>query len=191
MRRSATLLTATCAALIAANTATAGGGHYSFSGGTPSQRAQVRAALDASAFPWSLVPEKVTIHIGPTTSHARKGHVYLDADLLSAGRFAWAVVQDEYAHQVDYYLFDPRTRTQLTRLLGAKDWCYENRGLRHEEYGCERFASTLVWSYWPSKHNAYKPTTRNDEAAAMTPNAFRALMADLIGAPRTAASARL
>lgn len=191
MRTSAAAITAACAVLIAPNTAAAGGGHYTFSGGTRAQQVQVRAALDASAFPWSLVPDLITIHIGATTWHARQGHIYLDADLLAAGRFAWAVVQDEYAHQIDYYLFNAATRTQLTRILGARDWCYATPGLRHHEYGCERFASTLVWSYWPSKDNAYKPLTRNDEAAALPPAQFRALMADLIGAPRTAATARL
>ena len=171
------------ASLALAGNAHAGGGTYGFEGGSPRERAQVRLALDASAFPWVLVPGKVTIHIGRHASHARPGHIYLDADVLTAGRFAWAVVQDEYAHQVDYFLFDDAIRVRLTRLLGARDWCYRERGLAHSEYGCERFASTLVWSYWPSRHNAYRPRRADDEAAALSPARFRALLAELIGAP--------
>jgi hypothetical protein len=55
------------------------------------------------------------------------------------------------------------------------------RGLAHDEYGCERFASTLVWAFWPSKHNAYRPSSRNDESAAMEPTRFRALVSGLLG----------
>jgi hypothetical protein len=178
--------------LVLAPQALAAGGNYVFDGGTPAQQTQVRSALDASAFPWSVVPRQVTIHIARYEfSHARPGHIYLDADLLGGGRFAWATVQDEYAHQVDFFLFDAATRARLTGELGARDWCYGVSGLDHDQYGCERFASTLVWAYWPSKHNAYRPTSPNDESAAMAPARFRALLADLIGAPRTAAGARL
>ena len=138
-----------------------------------------------------LVPARITIHIGRrSVSHTRPGHIYLDSRVLTAGRFAWAVVQDEYAHQVDFFLFDAATRSRLTTRLGARDWCYGVPGFLHSEYGCERFASTLVWSYWPSKDNSYRPRTASDESAAMAPAPFRALMAELIGAPRTAAAAR-
>ena len=161
--------------------ATARGGDYSFDGASAAERAQVRAALDVSAFDWGLVGAHVTIHVrSEIASHSTPGHVWLDRDLLASGRFAWATVQDEYAHQLDFFRFDELTRMTLTTRLGAKDWCYGVRGLRHDEYGCERFSSTLVWTYWPSKHNAYRPDSGNDEAAAMAPRRFRALVAELL-----------
>jgi hypothetical protein len=185
-------LAALIAVLAFAGNAQAAGGDYVFDGATAAERAQVRAALDASSFPWNLVPAQVTIHVGAfDSSHALPGHIYLDRGLLRAGRFAWATVQDEYAHQVDFFLFDGAIRAQLTSALGAKDWCYGVAGLAHDEYGCERFSSTLVWAYWPSKDNAYRPQSRRDESAALAPAKFRDLMATLVGAPRTAAGARL
>lgn len=185
-------LAALAATLALAGNAHAAGGNYVFDGGTAAEQKQVRAALDASAFPWSMVRQQVTIHVGAYgTSHALPGHIYLDRDLLRSGRFAWATVQDEYAHQVDFFLFNTSIRAQLTSALGAKDWCYGVSGLAHDQYGCERFASTLVWAYWPSKDNAYRPESPRDESAALAPAKFRALMATLIGAPRTASGARL
>jgi hypothetical protein len=179
-----TLLVASLCALALSGVAQAAGGNYVFDGGTPKQQMQVRSALDASSFDWNLVPAQVTIHLAPNTdSYARRGHIYIDSNLLSAGRYAWAVVQDEYAHQIDFYLFDDATRATLNTHLGGKDWCYGVLGFGHSEYGCERFASTLVWSYWPSKDNTYKPTSKDDESAAIAPAKFRALMTDLIGAP--------
>lgn len=175
------LLTATTA-LALSGVAQAAGGNYVFDGGTPKQRAQVKAALNASSFNWSLVPARITIHIGPATqTKSAPGEIWLNARLLEAGRFSWAGIQDEYAHQVDFLLFDEATRSKLNRLLGGQDWCRSIAGLRHAQYGCERFASTLVWSYWPSKHNVYHPS-RNPESAAMPPARFRALMNQLIGA---------
>lgn len=180
------------AALALSGNAFARGGNYTFDGGTQAQRTQVKSALDASAFDWGLVPTQVAIHIGAYgVSHARPGHAFVDGDLLSAGKFAWATVQDEYAHQIDFLLFNDAIRSRLTGALGARDWCYGVSGLAHGDYGCERFSSTLVWSYWPSKSNAYKPASASDESAAMAPAAFRSLMAELIGAPRSAAGARL
>ena len=174
-------LVSALAALALAGNAWAGGGDYVFDGGTANQQAQVRAALNASAFDWSLVPATITIHIGQFGgSRALPGHIWLDADLLSSGRFGWAVVQDEYAHQVDFFLFDAATRDRLNRELGGRDWCYGIRGLAHHDYGCERFASTLVWSYWQSKDNAYRPTSRGDESAAMAPGRFRSLMSSIL-----------
>jgi hypothetical protein len=186
------LLASLLAALALSGNALARGGNYTFDGGTTAQRNQVKLALDASAFDWSLVRGQVTIHIGSYgTSHSLPGNAYIDGGLLGAGRFAWATVQDEYAHQIDFSLFDETTRSRLTAALGASDWCYGVTGLAHGDYGCERFSSTLVWSYWPSKSNSYKPASSRDESAAMSPAAFRSLMAELIGAPRTAAGARL
>lgn len=178
------LLAAAAAALAVTGGAQAAGGDYGFDGGTPRQQAEVKAALDASAFDWSIVPARITIHIAPGTgSYAMPGHIWIDADLLNAGRFAWSTVQDEYGHQVDFFLLDDAKREKLRRALGAKDWCYGVQGLLHGEYGCERFSSTLVWSYWQSADNAYKPASANDESAAMKPAAFRALLGQMIGAP--------
>jgi hypothetical protein len=179
------------AGLVLAPSALAGGGSYVFDGGTAREQAQVRAALEASSFDWNLVPATVTIHLrrGAQPSSSR-GEIWLDTDLLAAGRFGWAVVQDEYAHQVDHFLFDDATRGRLNRLLGGRDWCYGVAGLAHGSYGCERFASTLVWAYWPSQHNAYRPSSARDESAAMAPAAFRSLMSRIVGAPQPAFSKR-
>src|SRR6266571_749047 len=163
-----TLLPAVVAALVFAHagTAQAAGGNYRFDGGTASQRTQVREALKASSFNWSLV----------------KAQIWLDADLLDSGRFSWATVQDEYAHQVDFFLFTPEIRAQLQAALGAKAWCYEDGSVQtHGDQGCERFTSVLPWAYWQSPDNAYKPTAKSDESAAMTPTRFKALLSRLIG----------
>jgi hypothetical protein len=171
------------AALALASQAQASGGNYVFAGGNAKQHTQVRSALDASSFNWSLVPAQIKIHIAPVgQSYAIRGEIWLDARLLNAGRFSWGVVQDEYSHQVDFYLFDAATRTNLNALLGGKDWCYGVSGLLHSEYGCERFASTLVWSYWPSRSNAYKPDSKSSESAALAPARFRAIMKQIVGA---------
>jgi hypothetical protein len=177
------LLLIAVAALAFTGQAQATGGDYVFDGGTAKQRTQVRAALNASSFNWSLVPEQIEIHIAPIgQSYSTRGEIWLDAKLLNAGRFSWAIVQDEYAHQVDFFLFDEATRATLNRMLGGKDWCYGIAGLLHSEYGCERFASTLVWSYWPSRDNAYRPASKRSESAAMAPTRFKALMKQIVGA---------
>jgi hypothetical protein len=171
------------AALALTGQAQAAGGDYVFDGGTAKQRTQVKAALNASSFNWSLVSAKITIHIAPVgRSYSTRGEIWLDVKLLDAGRFSWATVQDEYSHQVDFYLFDAATRSRLNTLLGGKDWCYGIWGLMHGEYGCERFSSTLVWAYWPSRDNAYKPESKRSESASMAPARFRALMKEVVGA---------
>lgn len=169
-------------ALGAASPAHAFGGRYVFDGGTAQERAEVRAALDASRFDWGLVPSTVTIHVtGGVDSYALPGHIWLDRNLLRAGVFSWAVVQDEYAHQVDFALFDGATREELNTALGGKAWDPTmHPGLRHSEYGAERFASTLVWAFWPSRDNSYRPKSRRDESAAMAPARFRALVAGVV-----------
>jgi hypothetical protein len=165
--------------------ALAAGGDYGFAGGTPSQKAQVRAALDATSFDFGIVPQRVTVHVGRYgTSYATPGHVWLDGGLLDAGRFAWPTVIDEFAHQVDFLVLDAPRRAILQQRLGAPAWCYEIAGLTHGSYGCERFSSMVAWAYWPSQENAYRPTSAADESAAMAPAEFRALLSDLIGAPR-------
>jgi hypothetical protein len=176
--RAAALLATACLASPAASGSVDNG--YAFDGGTPAQRQTVAAALAASSFDWQLVPGRITIHIRhgvPSTSTPRE--IWLDADLLDAGQFAWGVVQHEYAHQVDYLLFDDAARARLRQQLGGLDWCYSVPGLRHSDYGCERFASTFAWSFWPSSANCMRPSARGDESAAMAPTAFRALIAQL------------
>jgi hypothetical protein len=184
-----TLLPAAVAALVFAHagTAQAAGGNYRFDGGSAVERTQVREALKASSFDWSLVKAQVTIHIQRgTVSHALLGEIWLDADLLDSGRFSWATVQDEYSHQVDFFLFTPEIRAQLQAALGAKAWCYENGSIQaHGDQGCERFTSLLPWAYWQSPDNAYKPTAKTDESAAMAPTRFKALLSRLIGTRAT------
>jgi hypothetical protein len=96
-------------------------------------------------------------------------------------------VQHEYAHQVDFFLLDDAKRALLLDRLGGADWCYSAPGLAHSAYGCERFASTLAWAYWPNAANTMRPASPRDESAAMAPASFRALLASLIGAPTTLA----
>jgi hypothetical protein len=158
------------------------GGNYRFDGGSTRQRALVNSALAASQFDWDVVPRQVTIHFARgVDTHALPGEIWIDTDLLTAGVFSWAVVQDEYAHQVDFLLLDEDARARLNVALGGKVWCHtEVPGLRHGDYGCERFSSTLVWSYWPSKLNSYRPQRRGDESAALAPKAFRALVEGVV-----------
>lgn len=180
------LVASLAAALAFAGPSFAGGGSYTFDGGTEAQQRQVVRGLEASAFPWSVVPATITIHVARGTgSFSRPGHVWLDAALLDAGSFSWAIVQDEYAHQVDFFLFDSSIRQRLTTALGAAAWCRETPGLAHDRYGCERFTSTLVWAYWQSPSNAYRPLSKRDESAAMAPARFRALMAELLASVRS------
>jgi len=182
------LIAAAAAALLSAAApapASARGADYVFDGGAAPARAEVRRALAASAFDWSVIPERVVVHVRPgVDSHATPGHVWLDEELLRSGRFAWAVVQDEFAHQVDFFLFDTAVRERLNRELGGRMWCYGEGRAAHGEYGCERFASTLVWSYWQSPDNAYRPRSARDESAALAPARFRALLASVITASR-------
>lgn len=173
--------------LIGSAQARAAGGRYTFDGGTPREQAQVRSALAASAFDWNLVPGRIVIHIarGLPSSEAAPGEIWLDADLLDAGAFSWGVVQHEYAHEVDFFLLDAASRAALNARLGGRDWCGEVANLKHGDHGCERFASTLAWAYWPSPLNCMRPESAQDEAGAMTPAAFRTLLHRLIAAPAT------
>ncbi|MGH3071016.1 MAG: hypothetical protein ACRDNB_01945 [Gaiellaceae bacterium] len=172
------------AALALPASALAGGGDYVFDGATPAERSTVKAALNASSFDWGIVPQRVTIHVGDVgASHATPGHIWLDRGLLRAGRFAWATVMDEYAHQVDFLVLDPVHRSILQQRLGASAWCYEIDGLGHSAYGCERFSSMLAWAYWPSKESSYRPESAADESAAMPAAQFRQLLSTLVGAP--------
>jgi len=182
-------LLVTLTAFVFAGAAHAAGGNYVFDGGSSGEQAQVRAALNASAFPWDIVPQQITIHIVPSipTSEAVRGQIWLDANLLDAGEYAWGVVQHEYAHQVDYLLLDPARRAILSQQLGGAAYDYSVPGLAHSAYTCERFASTLAWSYWPSQANVMKPQSKIDESAALPPAKFRALIAQLLNDPALAA----
>jgi hypothetical protein len=177
--RTIAFCTVVCLAFPAATPGAATGN--TFSGGTNAERQTVASALEASTFDWSVLPRPITVHITRgVESHSTPRDVWLDANLLDAGEFAWGVVQHEFAHQVDYLLLDDKRRALLLHLLGGRDWCYELPGLRHDQYGCERFASTLSWSFWPSTKNCMRPTSSRDESAALPTARFRALVASLI-----------
>lgn len=173
------------AALVSASPARAVGGEVVFAGGTSSQRMTVLRALEVSRFNWDLVPAQIRIHIAAgQPSHAARGEIWLDADVLDTGTFAWGLVQHEYAHQVDFFLLDDADRTFLTEKLGVAAWCFEEAGEQHNELGCERFASTLAWAYWSSPLNCVRPEHAGDEAAAQPPSQFRALVSKLIASKR-------
>jgi hypothetical protein len=184
MLRRLLILAITLAALALPGSALAGGGDYGFEGAGPAERSTVRAALNASAFDWSIVRQHVTIHVGSYgVSHSTPGDIWLDRNLLSAGRFAWATVMDEYAHQIDFHVLDAPRRAILQDKLGTKAWCYETEGLSHGANGCERFASMVAWAYWPSKDSSYRPGSPTDESASMRPAEFRNLLSSLVGMP--------
>jgi hypothetical protein len=164
---------------------------YSLDGGTPAERATVRSGLAASLFPWRIVPARVRIHIqAGVLSHAVPGEIWLDSHLLDAGQFSWAIVQHEFAHQVDFFLLDDAERSVLEARLGGVSWWSSSRyalapdgSLAHGELTAERFASTLTWAYWPSRANVLRPESPTDESAALPPAAFRALLASVLGLP--------
>lgn len=187
-------LAALVTALSLAGGAEAAGGSYSFVGGTPAQRQQVRAALEASSFPWGIVPGTVVVEIAPgVASQAVPGWIRLDAGLLDSGVFSWGIVQHEYAHQVDFLVLAPAARAVLARELGGTAWCWADRAdLAHDAYGCERFASVLAWAYWRSPDNALAPEGPGSESAALAPGRFKALLGRLLAgdipAPATGAA---
>jgi len=187
MRRAALILLLAAWLGVASQPARAAGGSVTFAGGTPAEQATVRAALDASSFDWSLIPRTITVDIGAYgTSYATYGAVYLDATLLDSGQFSWGVVQHELAHEVDFFLLDDAKRQELLTLLGGNDWCYSVPGLKHSDYGCERFASELAWAYWPSPQNCMRPESTSDESGHLPVAQFRTLLTELIGAPTVA-----
>ena len=171
-------------AVVMPASAQAAGGNYVFQGASAGERSTVRAALNASSFDWGVVAKQVTVHVGRYgVSHSTPGNLWLDRGLLASGRFAWATVMDEYAHQVDFFVLDPARRALLQQRLGASAWCYEVSGLAHGAHGCERFASMVAWAYWPSKENSYRPASPADESAAMPPGEFRTLVSLVVGVP--------
>lgn len=154
----------------------------SFDGGTRAERAQVSAALSASSFDWRALRDRITVHIAAgLDSEATPGNVWLDANLLSSGRFSWGVVQHEFAHQVDFLLLTDAQRAELGRLLRTPVWCNDNSpSLPHSDYGCERFASTLAWAFWQSSDNVMRPHSSSDEAGAVTPAVFRSTLTRML-----------
>jgi hypothetical protein len=169
-----------CATLTLVPAAIASGGDYVFAGGSAAQQKTVVSALEASNFPWSIVPGQVVVHIERgTDSRALPGHIWLDADLLDAGRFSWGVVQHEYAHEVDFLLLSETMRDQLHPSLGGVAWW---TGAGQEDRACERFADLVAWSFWESPDNVMKP-----QSPQLTPEAFRTTLAALLPAVAVAA----
>lgn len=180
------LLLATCFGVWSPS-ALAAGGSVNVTGGTPAERTTVQSALDASSFDWNVIPRTINIHIGTYSgSYSTYGDIYIDATLLDSGRWAWGVVQHEMGHQVDFFLFNDAKRATMLQLLGGKDWCYSVPGLKHSDYGCERFASELAWAYWQSPDNSMRPTAPGDEAGSVPVAQFRAVLAELLGVPSLA-----
>jgi len=171
------------AALIAAAftpLAHAAGGRYTLDGGTSAERLQVTLALDASSFNWDVVPGVVIVHVARgVDSQAAAGQIWLDADLLDAGRFSWAVVQHEYAHQVDFLALTDAQRAQLQPALGGVSW-WGNGTAAHRDLTSERFADEIAWSYWTSHDNCLAPQNAADEGGQVPPSRFRALLASIL-----------
>jgi hypothetical protein len=177
-------LSVAAATLAIAPAAFAAGGNYVFDGGSPAEQTQVTAALDASSFPWGIVPGPVVVHIQRgVDSSAAPDQIWLDANLLDSGRFSWGVVQHEYAHQVDFALLDTASRAQLHTLLGGTAWSGPEG---HSSLDCERFADLVSWSYWGSADNVMKPLSTTDEGGEVSPAVFRAALAAILpGLPTT------
>ncbi len=176
------LLAASAATLCVSEGAFAIGGNYTFQGGNAYEQQQVRSALAASSFNYSVVPETITVTIAPLgTSEAVPGQIWLDPGLLDSGEFSWGTVQHEFAHEVDFELFTPAIHAQLEAALGGTAWCYaDNPALKHNQYGCERFASTVAWAFWQNPNNCMKPSMIAGESGGMNPAAFRALLTNIL-----------
>jgi len=145
-------------AMALAGGAGAAGGHYVFAGGSDAAQAEVRSALDASRFDWDLVDEEITIRIIDCgCAGASPGEILLDEQVLTDPRFgpkyAWGIVQHEYAHQVAFFLLDAPARRRVQAWLGGSDWCSEDETVAHDDQACERFASSLAWAYWARPRN--------------------------------------
>ena len=179
--RLAVLTAAACLGFPAA-TAGAGSSSYTFDGGTKKQRETVAAALRASSFDWSVVPGPIAIHIVKgEPSRSIPGEIWLDADLLDAGEFAWGVVQHEYAHQVDYLLFDDLQRSLLLKRLGGRDWCYARLVWRTTSTAASGSRRPLRGRSGPHRRTRCGRPVKRDESAAMAPAKFRALVSRLTG----------
>ncbi len=181
-RRLTVALSALATALIISQSAFASGGNYVIQGGTASEQATVHQALNASSFNWGIVPQQISIVITPKpTSEATQGTIWLDPSLLDSGEFSWGVVQHEYAHEVDFFLLNDTERATIQADLGAQAWCWDTPGLQHNQYGCERFASTIAWAFWQNSQNCMSPAAISGESGGMNPAAFRALIVQMLG----------
>ena len=173
------------ASLAWAGNAPAAGGHYVFDGGSAEARLQVRAALDRSAFDWSLVQATITIRISDCgCAGSRPGEILLDERQLTASpfgpRYAWGIVQHEYAHQLDFFLLTPADRERVIRRFGGAAWCYEVRGLARDDYGCERLATLVAWAYWRSTANVERPDWLPADAPPLRRDRVRAFVTALV-----------
>jgi hypothetical protein len=176
------ILASTAATFMVAGPASAAGGTYVFDGGSAKQQTTVRAALAASTFNWSLLPQ-IKIHVAKgSDSFAKPGEIWLDADLLDSGAFSWETIQHEYAHQIDFALLDAPKRAALRAVLGGSDWCYETPGLGHQAHACERFADKVASSY---RIGTGTTTARSlaSSSASTAAAKFRALLTGLLAAP--------
>jgi hypothetical protein len=173
-------VTITVGALWFVPLAAARGGHYAFDGGTDYEQAQVAAALDASTF--NLVPQTITVHIGPTyDDQALPGEVWLNSFRLDVGEGNWGTVQHEFAHQVDFYVLTDAQRETLRQFFGVAKWypaTVDEEHADHADLGAERFATMVSWAYWQAQANNESPIWAPGEASA-DPAAFRALMTSL------------
>jgi hypothetical protein len=171
------------AGLVAAaftSSADAAGGRYTIDGGSRAEQAQVSLALDASSFNWDVVPGVVAVHIARgVDSSASRGQIWLDADLLDAGRFAWGVVQHEYAHQVDFLALTEQMRDQLRPSLGGASW-WGDGTTAHGALTSERLADEIAWAYWTSADNCLRPANAADEGGQVPPQQFRTLLASIL-----------
>ena len=180
------VLAATLLALVLPGSAvaTSAGAYVAFDGGSVRERAQVRAALQTSSFDWAVVQQQTTVHIGTYgTSYSTPGHVWLDArpaphGQASRGRPSWTSSPTRSTSSCS----TSRAARSSGEASGPRPGATSSPS-RPLALGRERFASMVAWAYWPSKENAYRPRSRTDETAAMPAPAFRALLADLIGAP--------
>ena len=166
--------------MVLAGGAGAAGGNYVFAGGSDAAQAAVRSALDASRFDWDLIDEQITIRIIDCgCAGASPGEILLDEEVLTDPRFgpkyAWGIVQHEYAHQVAFFLLDAAARRRVQAWLGGSDWCYEDATVGHDDHACERFASSLAWAYWARPRNIMSVHT------VVSKHGFRHRFRELLG----------
>jgi hypothetical protein len=181
------LLAAAALALPLSQGALASGGNYTITGGTPAEQATVRAALNASTFNWSILPQTIQVTIQPGAGEsATPGSVSIDSQLLDMGEFGWAIVQHEFAHQIDFLLLTDAQRAQIAQAIGGSQWAPSGTALPHSAYTAERFASLVAWAYWQSPQNSLRPNSTSDEAGGMPAPAFRTLLAQLLNIPAAA-----
>jgi hypothetical protein len=173
-------LLATCAvALTLAAPALASGGHYTVDGGTEFEQAQVRLALDVSKFDFDQVPDLIRIHIQPgETTESLPGDIWVGADWFKLTPTTWGFIQHEYAHQLDFFVLTAAQRAEAATLLGASRWDFDGE-LAHEDYGAERFASLLAYTFWPERTSAESPELDADTRAALANTTIRAFQSML------------